>query len=146
MFLREQRGEFIFLGTSKAMTYLIFLGFRARLLLLFFENFLRHERGGHRRRPSGVKGHMGDNFRDLGLGDAVAERAFDMHSKLLRTIQGDQRRYGYEAAVALGELGPLPDVAEDDFIRELDRAWEPSSGLFRGANSGETLRMTMPLV
>ena len=43
-----------------------------------------------------------------------------MHSQLFRTIERDQGRDRDQAAVALGELGPLPDVAEDNLVCKID--------------------------
>ena len=71
---------------------------------------------------------MSDDFGDLGFGNAVAKRAFDVHSKLLWTIQRYQGRDRDETAVALGKLGPLPHVAEDDLVREINELGD------RGAN------------
>src|SRR5258708_17591464 len=64
---------------------------------------------------------MRDDLDDLGLGDAIVDGAGDMAAQLLAAVHGDQRGNGDQAAVALGEAGPLPDVAIDDLFGEIDQ-------------------------
>src|SRR5215470_16882527 len=74
----------------------------------------------HGRRPAGVERQVRDHLADLIAGDAVAERTLEVAGELLATSQREQRRDGDEAAVALAEAGPLPDVAVKDFLAQLD--------------------------
>src|SRR5215208_5273356 len=48
----------------------------ARLFLL--EHVLGDEGGGHRSRPAGIEREMGDDFAQLGLGDAIVEGALQV--------------------------------------------------------------------
>src|ERR1700761_343005 len=49
----------------------------------FLENLGGEECRGHRRRPAGIEGEMGDQLADLVLADAIAERALQMAAQLL---------------------------------------------------------------
>src|SRR5579863_4925022 len=60
-------------------------------------------------------------FAELVLGNAVAQRAFEMTPQLIGPLQRDERRAGYQAAVALGELGTFPDVAEKHLFSEINQ-------------------------
>src|SRR4051812_4545356 len=51
--------------------------------LLLLEHVLGDQRGGHRGRPAGVEGEMGDDLAQLGLGHAVVQRAFEVAGQLL---------------------------------------------------------------
>src|SRR3954471_13486470 len=44
--------------------------------LLLLEHVLGDQRGGHRGRPAGIEGEMGDDLAQLGLGHPVIQRAF----------------------------------------------------------------------
>ncbi len=41
-----------------------------------------------------------------------------MKAKLFGAIEGDQGSDGDEAAIALGQAGPFPDVSEEDVLGE----------------------------
>src|SRR5215470_3823756 len=75
----------------------------------------------HGRRPAGVERQVRDRLADLIAGDAVAERALEVAGELVAASQREQRRDGDEAAVALAEAGPFPDVAVEDFFAQLDQ-------------------------
>src|SRR5579863_1331547 len=100
---------------------------RANDLIVFFaelgllEDFLGDRRRRHRGRPSRIEGQMRDEFAELVLGNAVAQRAFEMTPQLIGPLQRDERRAGYQAAVALGELGTFPDVAEKHLFSEINQ-------------------------
>jgi hypothetical protein len=68
-------------------------------------------RGGHGGRPARIEHQMRDDLADLLLGHAVVDSALEMCLQLLGAIGGDQGRDRDEAAVALGEALPLPEVA-----------------------------------
>src|SRR5262249_60784269 len=76
--------------------------------------------GGHGGGPAGVEGEVGDDLADLLARDAVVQRAFEMPRQLVGAVHGDERRDGDEAPVALGESRPLPDVAEEHLLAEVD--------------------------
>ena len=63
---------------------------------------------------------MRDHLGQLLLGHAVVQRALQMAAQLLRPIGGDQRRADDQAAVALGKLRALPDVAEQHLLGQVD--------------------------
>src|SRR4051794_7062086 len=77
--------------------------------------------GGHRPRPAGVERQVGDGLDDLGLGEPVLLTELQVEGQLLGVAPGDQRRDRDEAAVAWGQLGALPHVAEQDVVGERDQ-------------------------
>src|SRR4051812_32124356 len=62
---------------------------------------------------------MRDDLDDLVARHAVVERAPDVAAQLLRGALRDERRYGDEAAIALGGPLSLPDIAEPPLVGEL---------------------------
>src|SRR5271167_1435423 len=110
---------------------------RPRLALV--EHVLRHQGRGHRRRPAGIEGEMGDDFAELFLGQAVVERPLQMADELPFAAERNQRRAGDQAAVALGETGTFPDLAEQNPFAEIDQAWNDVADLLA---SGRRLRMS----
>src|SRR5689334_13482007 len=62
---------------------------------------------------------MRDQLDDLVALHAVVERAPEVAADLVRAREHHQRRDSDQAAIALGEPGPLPDVAEHDLVGEL---------------------------
>src|SRR5438067_9696832 len=62
---------------------------------------------------------MGDELDDLLALHAVVERAPQMPAELVGLRERHERRHGDEAAVALRQPGPLPDIAEHDLVGEL---------------------------
>src|SRR5262249_36054892 len=73
-----------------------------------------------------------DELADLVLGDAIGEGAVEMALELLRPVHRGQRGDGDQAAVALREAGPLPHVAEQDLLRQIDELRDDSAnGLAR---------------
>src|SRR5688572_10855217 len=79
---------------------------------------------------------MRDHLADLLAGDAVAERALQVTRELVAATEGDQRGDRDEAAVALGQLGPLPDVPVDDGLGELDELGRDLAHLVAGGRRG----------
>jgi hypothetical protein len=75
---------------------------------------------------------MGDELDDLVLGDAVLEGALEMAAQLLAAIERDQRRDGDQAAVALLEVGPLPDIAEQHLLGQVDQLGRDGANLVAG--------------
>src|SRR5215472_18900680 len=94
-----------------------FLPYSALPLL---EYILGDERRGHRCRPAGIEGEMGDHFTELVLGEAVVESALQMPDELFFAAERDECRAGDQAAVALGESRTLPDFAEQYPLAEID--------------------------
>src|SRR5262252_8353443 len=96
-----------------------FLPYSALPLL---EYILGDERRGHRRRPAGIEGQMGDHFAELVLCQAIVERPLQVASELPFAPQRDQRRARNEAAVALREARTFPNFAEQHSFAEVDEA------------------------
>ena len=90
----------------------------------------------HGRRPARVEGQVGDDLADLLAGDAVGERALEVPGELVAPVHGDQRGDGDEAAVALGQPGPLPDVAVHDLLGQLDQLGRDRPDLVTGGRCG----------
>src|SRR5215475_4613161 len=63
----------------------------------------------HRAGPADVERQVRDHLDELVLGDPVLDRAREVKAHLLGLAGRDERRAGDEAAVALGQLRPLPD-------------------------------------
>src|SRR6516162_4967181 len=103
------------------------------------EHVLGHLCGGHRRRPAGVKGEMGDDLAELFLAEAVVERPPEMTDELPFATERDQGGTGDQAAVALGETGTFPDLAEQNPFAEIDQAWNDVADLLA---SGRRLRLS----
>ena len=76
---------------------------------------------GHRLGPAGVERQVHDRLLQFGLGEAVLLGEAQMIPELLEAARGDQGRDRDEASVALGKFRPLPDVAEQDLVGELDQ-------------------------
>src|SRR4029450_11400037 len=64
---------------------------------------------------------MGDEFEQLLLLDAVVDGALEVADLLLGAIERHQGGAGDQAAVTLGEAGPLPDVAEQHVVGQVDQ-------------------------
>src|SRR4051794_33577689 len=62
---------------------------------------------------------MRNHFGDLGLGHAVVEGALEVALELLGAVGGGEDGDGDQAAIALGEFGAFPDVAEQDVFGDL---------------------------
>src|SRR5271165_4982020 len=58
---------------------------------------------------------------DLVLGHAVVQRPLQVTRQLLGAIGRHQCRDGDQAAVTLGQAGPLPDIAEQHLFGEVDQ-------------------------
>src|SRR4051794_16410651 len=80
--------------------------------LLLLEHVLGDEGGGHRGRPAGVECEMRDDLAQLGFCHTVVDRAFEMAGELLLAAERDQGGDDDQAAVALRQARPLPDIAE----------------------------------
>src|SRR3989304_2319780 len=80
---------------------------------------LRQPSGVHACRPAGVEGDVRDQLRYLLARHAVIQRPGDVTAQLLAPIEGGEDGHRDHAAVALGELRPLPDVAEEDAVPQL---------------------------
>src|SRR5215469_12953465 len=91
------------------------------LPLPLVEHLLGHLCPGHRRRPAGIEGEMGDDLAEFVLGQAVIERPVQMPNKLSFAAERDQGCAGDQAAVTLGKAGPLPDLAKEDPFTEVDQ-------------------------
>src|SRR5262245_3574269 len=72
---------------------------------------------------------MRDELADLLLGDAVAERAFDVSLELIAPVHGGERGHRDEAAVALGEARALPHVAVDHLLAQVDELGDGTANL-----------------
>src|SRR4051812_13331190 len=84
----------------------------APLLLLFVEHVLGDEGGSHRGWPAGVEREMRDDLAQLGLRHTVVDRAFEMAGELLLAAERDQCGDDDQAAVALRQARPFPDITE----------------------------------
>src|SRR5438105_13341425 len=84
------------------------------------EHPARDRAGGHGSGPARVEREVRDDLADLLARDAVGQRALQVPGKLIGPVHGSERRDRDQAAVALGESGPFPDVAEEDLLAELD--------------------------
>src|SRR4051794_41055313 len=93
----------------------------APLLLLFLEHVLGDEGCGHGCRPAGVEREMRDDLAQLGLCHAVVDRAFEMAGELLLAAERDQGGDDDQAAVALRQARPLPDIAEQHRLGVVDQ-------------------------
>src|SRR5215472_517329 len=91
-------------------------------MLSLVEHLLRDEGRGHRRRPTSIKGEMGDHLAELVFAQTVVERPPQMTDELPFAAERDQGRAGDQAAVAFGKTGAFPDLAEQDPRAEIDQA------------------------
>src|SRR3954453_8263733 len=89
--------------------------------LLCLEYVLGDQGGGHRGRPAGIEGEMGDDLAQLGLRYPIIERAFEVADELLLAAERDQRGDDNQAAVALRQARPLPDIAEQHGLGVVDQ-------------------------
>jgi hypothetical protein len=89
--------------------------------VLFGEDLLGDLDRGHRLRPAGVERQVHDRLLQFGLGEAVLLGEAQMIPELLKAARGDQGRDRDQAPVTLGEFRPLPDVAEQDLVGEVDQ-------------------------
>src|SRR5215510_15102326 len=100
--------------------------------MLFLEHILGDEGRRHRRRPAGIEGEMGDHLAEFVLGEAVVERPLQMADELLFTAERDQGRAGDQAAVSLREAWPLPNLAEQHALAEIDQPRDDVADLLAG--------------
>src|SRR5215208_2188983 len=68
-------------------------------LVLLREEVLGDPDGGHRPRPPGVEGQLGNDLHELSLREAVLLGPGQVTQELLRVSAGDERGDGDEAAV-----------------------------------------------
>src|SRR5439155_9767645 len=106
---------------------------RASALVEYFFGDQRRRHGGG---PTRVERKMGDELDDLVLGNPIVERALEMAAELLAAIEGDEGRDSDQAAIALGETGPLPDIAEQDFLGEIDQLRRDRANLVASGGRG----------
>jgi AraC-like DNA-binding protein len=62
-----------------------------------------------------------DRLDQLIFADAIVQRTAKMGREFIRPIERDERRHGDQAAVALGQAGSLPNVAEEHVIGEISQ-------------------------
>src|SRR5579883_2085948 len=84
------------------------------------EHRLRQVGGVDGGRPARVEGDVRDDLGDLLARKAVVEAAADMCAQLIGAVERGQHGDRHQAAVALRQFGPLPDVAEDDIVGQFD--------------------------
>src|SRR6516225_3871415 len=99
---------------------------------LFLEHVLGDESRGHRCRPAGIEGEMGDNFAELILAEPIVERPLQMANELFLAAERDQGRAGNQAAVALRKAWTLPDFAEQHPFAEVDQPGNDIANLLAG--------------
>src|ERR1700746_3895239 len=99
---------------------------------LFLEHVLGDESCSHRCRPTGVEGEMGDDFAELVFAETVVERPLQMADELFFATERDQGRAGNQAAVALGEAGAFPNLAEQNSLAEIDQPRNDIANLLAG--------------
>jgi hypothetical protein len=90
------------------------------LLLGFGEHGLGDLDGGHGFGPASVEREVDDLLFKFGFGKAVLYGEAEVVGELFEAARRDQACEGAEAAVAPGELGPLPDVAEENLVGQFD--------------------------
>src|SRR5438309_6017602 len=98
----------------------MFISVLSILASLLREQLFGARCGRHRARPPGVEREVGDELDELFLRHAVLDRSGEVEVHLLCLAGRDERRAGDQAAVALRELRPLPDVAEQHLLGDLD--------------------------
>ena len=73
------------------------------------ENFFSEPEAVHGRRYAAVDGDLEKHFLDLVLGEAVVQRALDMHLDLMRAVErADHRQVQHAASLAV-KPGTSPD-------------------------------------
>src|SRR6266567_1254219 len=82
------------------------------------EDLLGDGHRGHRLRPAGIEGQVGDGLDELLLGGAVVLGVLQMEGELLGVAAGSQRRDGDQTAVAWRQLRALPRLTEQDVVGE----------------------------
>src|SRR5262249_50340488 len=87
----------------------------------------------------GIKRKMSDDLAELFLAQAVIECPSQMTDELPFAAESDQGRASNQAAVALGETGTFPNLAEQDPFAEIDQAWNDVAHLLA---SGLLLRLS----
>ena len=89
--------------------------------LLFGPHVLRHAEGRPRFGPAGVKGRVGENFGDLGAGDAVLlRRGQVIAERFIHQPLGHQRHHRDEGAVPQAEGAlPAPHLAEQHVVVQM---------------------------
>ena len=66
---------------------------------------------------------MRDKLNQFILGHAIVDGPGEMTALLFGAIERHQCGTRDEAAVALGETRPFPDVAKQDVLGEVDKLW-----------------------
>ncbi|SFT96679.1 hypothetical protein SAMN04487915_106181 [Arthrobacter sp. ov118] len=80
---------------------------------------------------------MRDRLDELLFGGAVLLGEVEVEVQLLGVAAGKERGDGDDASVALGELGPLPHLVEEDTVGVVDQAWrEVSEGALAAGPAG----------
>src|ERR1700730_532113 len=101
--------------------------------LFLLEHIFGDQCRGHRRRPAGIKGEMGDHFAELVFREAIVESPLQMTDELLFAAARDQSRAGDQATVTLREAGPLPDFTEQHPFAEVYQARHDIANLVAGS-------------
>jgi hypothetical protein len=73
-----------------------------------------------------------DQLADLVLGHTIGERALRVTLELLRPVHRRQRGHRDQAAIALGQSGALPDIAEQNLLRQVDELRDDSADFVAG--------------
>src|SRR4030095_3654657 len=85
---------------------------------------------------AGVERWVGDYLAYFVTRDAVGQRALQVPRQLVGPVHRGERRDCNQAAIALGESGPLPDVAEEYFLAQIDQLWRNGSHYVTGGGDG----------
>ena len=80
---------------------------------------------------------MGDQLADLLGRDTVVERTLEVALELLGAVERNEGRAGDQAAVALRQLRPLPDIAVDNLLGEVDELGDGGANLVAGGEASE---------
>src|SRR5262245_4821073 len=92
----------------------------ATVSFLLVEDVPRDACRRHRGGPARIERHVGDDLADLLARHPVGQGALDMALQLIAPGHRRARGHGDEAAVAPGKAGPLPHVAVEHLLAQLD--------------------------
>jgi hypothetical protein len=112
--------------------------------VLFGEDLLGDLDRRHRLGPAGVERQVHDRLLQFGLGEAVLLGEAQMSPELLKAARGDQTRDRDQTPVTLGKFQPLPDVAEQNLVGEVDQ-FGAKSPIGRCAGVGSGMVVFLPV-
>src|SRR5262245_61321995 len=102
------------------------------LRLVLLEDILGDERAGHGDGPTAIEGKVRDQRADLLGSNSVVERALEMALELLGAIERDEGCACDQAAIALRQSRPLPDIPVDHLLGQVDELGDNGADLVAG--------------